>query len=53
METDRDAAFPKEAIENLAKNNLMGIPFDKKFGGASMMERKIHLMKSFMPLWKQ
>lgn len=36
METDRDAAFPKEAIENLAKNNLMGIPFDKKFGGAGL-----------------
>ncbi len=34
METDKNATFPKEAIENLAKNSLMGIPFDNKFCGA-------------------
>lgn len=34
--TDREAKFPKEVIEKLGASQIMGIPFDKKYGGAGM-----------------
>lgn len=33
---DKEAKFPQESINELAKEQIMGIPFDKKYGGAGM-----------------
>ncbi|MBR8702305.1 Acyl-CoA dehydrogenase, short-chain specific [Fusobacterium sp. DD29] len=35
-QTDKEARFPKEVIEKLAHEGIMGIPFDKKYGGLGM-----------------
>lgn len=34
--TDKEARFPKEAITKLGAEGIMGIPFDKKYGGLGM-----------------
>lgn len=33
-ELDQDERFPSETVEKLAQYNLMGLPFDRKYGGA-------------------
>lgn len=35
-ENDKNATFPKFSIEKLSKEGIMGIPFDKKYGGLGM-----------------
>ena len=33
---DKDASFPIKTIKLLGENGIMGIPFDKKYGGLGM-----------------
>ena len=36
IETDEQERFPKETFQKMAKLNLLGLPFDPKYGGAGM-----------------
>ena len=35
-ENDKYSSFPKKSIEILSQNGIMGIPFEKKYGGLGL-----------------
>ncbi|HHE55596.1 MAG TPA: acyl-CoA dehydrogenase, partial [Caldithrix abyssi] len=36
IETDENETFPHEIFKKMAELNLMGLPFEEKYGGAGM-----------------